>query len=126
MLYNVERFTFAPSFSSLTTTSSTVVFDVFTLIVVVFLLYTLLSIFFVVSMPNLSIHISTIHKGIEYSISSLSFSFSGYFMESIFLAIFLTTPFTNPLKLENFLFFANLTASLQTADSGTLSIYLSW
>ena len=77
-------------------------------------------------MPNLSIHISTIHKGIEYSISSLSFSFSGYFMESIFLAIFLTTPFTNPLKLENFLFFANLTASLQTADSGTLSIYLSW
>ena len=51
---------------------------------------------------------------------------SGYSILSIFLAIFLKTPFTKPRSVPKFFFTASFTASLQTAEAGTLSIYFNW
>ena len=40
--------------------------------------------------------------------------------------IFLKTPFTKPRSVPKFFFTASFTASLQTAEAGTLSIYFNW
>ena len=72
-------------------------------------------------------HCSRIQGGMEYLTLKYSFVPSGgYCTLSRFLAMDLSTPLTNPLSPPNPLDTASFTASLQTAESGTLSIYLSW
>ena len=68
-------------------------------------------------------------KSIEYFTErycSISLFLSGYVILSLFLAMFLKTQFTKPLSPVNPRFVASFTASLHTAESGILSIYIIW
>ena len=121
--------TVTPSASSAAVRPAISVFFVLHLIYVDLSLLNASNISSVLLSPNFLRKYPASSSGTEYFTDkylSVFVLLSGYSILSIFLAIFLKTPFTKPRSVPKFFFTASFTASLQTAEAGTLSIYFNW